>query len=981
MGETGMRKMDGHGRGMRVAVVCGIVAGMLLAFGASPLVVAADPPKAGGAPPVKPLQGGTPAANPRRPGNHAAADAYFYSQRVGPDGKVSGIARANALTQAQSLPGAKTLPAALGGKGKQVGKDALAPPTAVWQQLGPAPEDSDTLNPTQDYRFGRVSGRATAIIVGPHTGVIYLGTADGGVWRSVNDGASWAPLTDGQQSLAIGSLALDPADATDQTLYAGTGETNYDIPPAPVFNGDAYFGVGVLKTTDGGATWSLLGQATFGGYSANSLGIGAMVASGPIVWAGTTQGLFKSTDGGTTWTPIAVAAGSPTMRVTDVIVDGANVYVLLSEAGTGFPAAGIYKSTTGGTAGSFNPIMSGLPAPMLWDRAQVALAPSSNPASRTLYLAIANSAANLLGMFKTTNGGMNWAQTTAQPPNYFYFDFTSGGAGQGDYDAAIAVDPANANLVYAGGVHAVASTDGGVTWAKIADVYCNGADPAFTPCRGPIHPDMHAFAFGSSGTPRPLYVANDGGIWKTTNGNAGVGTTWTDLNGNLATTQFYAGDVAKNFVSTPVIAAGSQDNGTSRTGSATIGVWNGILGGDGGYVAIDKNAPNTIYAGYPQGSLWKTTIANAGTAITWTDISPRAHGCNTPALFVFPFVIDRNSSTHLVFGGGNVCESTNGGTTWAVSDTGLAFPGTVQAVAIAPSDSATVYAADSGGYVHKATNANTGAAATWADCDSLDLPSAPTTSLAVDPAVPGTAYATFGNFGPFSGFGNAHVFKTTDCTTWTNITGNLPDVPVTSIITYPISGGAALIVGTDVGVFLSTNNGTTWSALRNGLPKVGVQQVFADTDLTTLFVATHGRGVWEMPIPSDMLAAPTAGAINPAFGSPSGATPVTITGTNFLAGAKVYFDGVAAGSVVVVNATTITAVTPAHQPAVVPVTVVNTDNQGATLAQGYTFDTVHNAPPPQPAGPTNPTAPNPRPPSQPAVPSPGNPNPLPPPRP
>src|SRR5947209_4077058 len=168
-----MGKMDGRGCGMRVLTVCGMVAGLLLALGTPP-ISAASPPTIQ-ALPGDPSQAAAAAWDPRKPGDHRAADAWYYSQRVGPNGKVSGLARANALKQAQSLPQAKTLPAAIGGKGPQVGKDALAPPTAVWQQLGPAPEDMDTFNPNQDFRFGHVSGRATAIVVGPPTGVISLG--------------------------------------------------------------------------------------------------------------------------------------------------------------------------------------------------------------------------------------------------------------------------------------------------------------------------------------------------------------------------------------------------------------------------------------------------------------------------------------------------------------------------------------------------------------------------------------------------------------------------------------------------------------------------------------------------------------------------------------------------------------------------------------------------------------------------------------
>ncbi len=593
-------------------------------------------------------------------------------------------------------------------------------------------------------------------------------------------------------------------------------------------------------------------------------------------------------------------------------------------------------------------MMTGLPPATTWGRAQVAIARST---PLTLYLSIAQGANNLdglLGIYKTMDGGTTWAATTTQPPNYLQGTFSTTLAGQGFYDQMIAVDPADANLVYGGGVNVVVSVNGGGTWAKLVDVYCSGAFP----CSGTVHPDNHAAAFGLSGSPRPFYLVNDGGVFKTANGNLGTSATFSNLNGNLATLQFYAGDVASNYTVNPVVIAGAQDNGTSRTASASLGLWNGVLGGDGGYVAIDKTNANTVYAGYPQGKLRKTTNANAGSAISWTNITPIGT-CTASALFVEPFVIDPNDNQHLVFGGASFCETKNGGTTWVRSNQALGFNrfGGIQSVAIAPSNAAVLYAGTDAGFVYKTSNGNTAAAATWADCDTGSLPpSKPNTSLAVDPTNANTLYATFGAFGV------GHVWKTTTCaaSSWTNISGNLPDVPVTSLVVYQSAPNPTLIVGTDVGVFLSTDNGTTWSALRNGLPNVGVDQVFTDVAHTTLLVATHGRGVWKMPIPADDLVAPTVTAVSPAVGSPDGGTNVTVTGTNFRAGASVYFDGVAATNVIVVNTTTMTATTPAHQPSKVNVIVVDTDNQGGTLVQGFTYSVpvpVPNpAPQPRPGG-------------------------------
>ncbi|MDQ2785722.1 MAG: hypothetical protein M3Y58_12050 [Chloroflexota bacterium] len=161
------------------------------------------------------------------------------------------------------------------------------------------------------------------------------------------------------------------------------------------------------------------GLPNFAPYGATSVGIGVMAANGPNVWAGTTVGLYQSTNGGANWTRVAVNVGFPNARVTDIAVDGANVYVVLSEAGTGYGYAGIYKSTTDGTAGRFTPMMTGLPTATAWDRSQLAIARS---APQTLYLAIVGTvngfSENLLGIYKTTDGGASWNLTATQPQNY-----------------------------------------------------------------------------------------------------------------------------------------------------------------------------------------------------------------------------------------------------------------------------------------------------------------------------------------------------------------------------------------------------------------------------------------------------------------------------------------------------------------------------------------------------------------------------------
>jgi len=449
-----------------------------------------------GAAPV--LPGGVPGGatlasvrDPRKPGDHAAEQEYLASLRLAPAGVSAAQARLTAIGQAAALPKLAALPASLDGQRPQGRTPNLQAPNGTWQPLGPAPENTNTTNPAEDFHMGIASGRGTAIVVGQHTGVLYLGTAGGGVWKSTNDGGSWVALTDNQPSLSVGALALDSTDVSDNTLYVGTGEANN--------NSDSYRGVGVLKTTDGGQTWTLLGSSTFGPYSAASISISALVVNGPTIYAGTKVGLYQLLNARASWVRVTVTAANTTAPVTDVQLNGANLYIVISApfSTNAIAGAGVYLSTNSNQAAvtfvQKRTFSSGV------GRAQLAIA-ASNP--QTMYVVFAdNTTFALAGLDKTTDGGTTWNPTTAQP-NFL--------GGQGWYDLFIAVDPGNANIVYSGGTGIVASADGGASWRLIADVYCGGLP---LPCSAPIHTDQHAAAFGSSGSPRPLYVANDGGTY------------------------------------------------------------------------------------------------------------------------------------------------------------------------------------------------------------------------------------------------------------------------------------------------------------------------------------------------------------------------------------------------------------------------------------------------------------------------------------
>lgn len=690
--------------------------------------------------------------------------------------------------------------------------------TPVWKSLGPQPVNTPYTDPV-------VSGRVTAIAINPsNLNTIYLGGAQGGVWQSTNAGKNWKSVTDGQPSLAIGSVVLDPSNPS--TVYAGTGEEN--------FSGDSYYGAGILKSTDGGTTWTqycgpFCGPVGGDGYYGGGARIGT-IAVDPVnpqillaaVALLNADGIYRSTDGGQTWTQ--VLSGNPG---TAVIFDptGGFAYAALGNSFSG-GIEGVYVSTDSGQSWAADNGTGAHSLPLTnAGRIVLAMAQSS---PKTLYAGVANvNDGSLVGMYKTTNGGSSWSALTSIP------DYCTP---QCYYDNVISVSPANPNVVFAGGAFAVTlvrSLNGGKAWSTLQSAQ-NG---------GFVHADTHALAFTSDG--KKLFVGNDGGAYSTSQVTA-ANPAFTALNSTLSITQFYPGLSVNTSASTFAIG-GTQDNGTEIYSG--VPTWNQVTCGDGGYTAIDSVVPSTLYATCQEIFIEKSTSGGGSSswqeAINGIDQSDRVD-------FIPPLAMDPEKTQTLYFGTYRVYQTIDGASTWtAISPdltNGPSFWGVVTSIAVAPSNSNTVYAGTGDSNVQVTTNANAGAGATWTNVTgSGQLPLRVITQVAVDPIVSTTAYVTFSGF---TGFGDelGHVLRTVNGGgSWSDISGNLPNTPVNSIVINP-ARSAEIFVGTDVGVFYSANSGASWTSLTNGLPTVAVLGLTYDQHTRTLWASTHGRGVWDLKI-------------------------------------------------------------------------------------------------------------------------------------
>jgi len=809
---------------------------------------------------------------------------WFYQQRAYPHKHIPPGARIKALQQLRHMESAQrrqfkgqTSTTAVPSTGSTTQAATLS--STQWTLIGPQPSSTP-------FAFNPVSGRVTALAVDPtNANTVYLGGAEGGVWKTTDGGTTWTPLTDNQSSLAVGSIAIDPEN--HQTLYVGTGEEDFAL--------NNYAGAGILKSTDGGSTWTQLAGPFTGPFASQSPYCGGAYIGSLAVDPGNSQvllagalfqcnagsGIYRSTNGGTSWTLVFGSATLPRL-VTGLVFDptnGNNVYAALaSNPNTG--PGGIWKSTNAGLTwtlddGSGTTAFPGGAA----GRISLAIAPSS---PTTLYAGAASLTSNsvsLLGVYKSTNGGAAWTQLTSAP-QYCSPDPSSG---QCFFDNVVAVSPTDPNTVLLGGSAGTSgysgtlylSLDGGSSWTDITQDSVSKA----------LHPDMHAIAFSNDGS--KMYVGNDGGVWSTSLSASGAGT-WADLNQSLALTQFYPG-MSLDPIDPNIAFAGSQDNGVQEySGSRT---WSYVGCGDGGQTAFNYSDLNTLYIGCqyvppntnPDGStadfLYRLT-ANPSTGVAADN---GIDGTDRGA-FIPPLTLDPSSPNTLYFGTYRIYQTTDGGANWKPLSSDLTTNGqnilsTISAITVAPSDSNTVYVGTNDGFLWRTNDANIGGSFGLVNNGT---PRRSVTAIAVSPTNAQTAYSTFSGYSGFNSDTLGHVFETFNGgTTWTDISSNLPNVPVNDIVVDPDFSNT-LYAATDIGVFSTTNGGTSWAPLGTGLPTVVIMSLKLHRATRILRAASYGRSAWDIQLPAPAGAAavfstPTIDFAPELVGTTSSARSVTLT--------------------------------------------------------------------------------------------------------
>ncbi len=680
------------------------------------------------------------------------------------------------------------------------------------------------------------SGRVMSIAVNPKNKFeYYVGLASSGVWKTVNDGTTWTPLFDEQGSFSIGSVALDPNDAS--VVWVGTGEANSQR--------SVDYGDGIYRSDDGGKNWQNLGLK-------KSEHIGRVVidprdskvvyvaAEGPLWGPGGDRGLYKTVDGGKNWK--AVLTISENTGVVDVALDPANPDVIYAAAYQrrrhvytlidGGPESAIYKSTDAGA--TWNKLKSGLPSV---DMGRIGLAVS--PADPDVVYATIEATDHKGGIFRSEDKGATWEKRNE-------FDVAA------MYYARVVPDPKNMDRIFVMNVELRESLDGGKTLHKVNEVNHHG--------------DNHAIWIDPDNTKHWL-IGSDGGMFET----------WDDaksweFKANLPTIQFY--DVAvDNALPFYNICGGTQDNfswcGPSRTRNVN-GImnsdWYVTTNGDGFRSQVDPVDANTVYSESQYGVLVRYDKPTGQELV----LQP-LEGKGEPPLrwnWDSPVIISPHSHTRLYFAANKLFRSDDRGDTWkAISgdltrqidrnklpvmgkvwgpdavakSASTSFYGNIVALSESPKKEGLIYVGTDDGLIQVTGDGGQN----WTKYGTFTGVAEMTyvSRLAASSHDENTVYAAFDNhknedFKPY-------LLKSTDAgKTWSSIAGDLPADGTVLAFAEDTVNANLLFAGTESGAFFTVDGGAHWIRLKGGLPTIAVRDMVIQARESDLVIATFGRGFY-----------------------------------------------------------------------------------------------------------------------------------------
>lgn len=648
----------------------------------------------------------------------------------------------------------------------------------------------------RDYKWAEMGPRTSANVTGhwapgigrldvvnvnsTNTKEILAGAPTGGLWKTTDEGSSWECLTDDVPVIGVAGIAIDWSNPN--VIYIATGDKDA---------GDNN-SVGVLKSTDGGATWKETGLS-FDVSDGTTIRRMIMHPTNPnTIFVGYSHGIYRTTDGGANWAEVLESGWYN--KIDDIEFKPGDLNTVYA-ASYDSDGSYFYKSTNGGS--SFSQVSAGLPTN---SRIQITV---TEAAPDYVYFLSTS------GIYRSTNSGESFSYRGSYPGNNR----------QTYYDLAFAASHTDPDEVYAGEIEIYRSTNGGQNFTKLTEWQWPNTV-------GYTHCDIHELVFYGS----TLYVGSDGLICKTTDN----GESWINMTEGIGNRQFRK--LAVSRTSGNVIALGSQDNGTTVY---TNGEWHEWLGADGSDPVIDVNDEKIIY-GCTQsaGSLYKST--NGGYEGGNVNVSnPQPNG----GAFVTPMTITGDNT--IILGAGDVFKSADGMQSWdQLSNFGWGWnngSGTnrrITGLGVCYSNSDYIYASET--WTNNIRGTSNGGSS-WQDISS-GLPDEYITFIAVHPTKPEKVAVTISGYSA----GEKVVVSENGGSSWNNISGSLPNLPAICAIWDEKDDG--LYIGMEVGVYYKGNSMSDFVPYFNALPNVIVNELDIHHGLGKIRAATYGRGLWEAPL-------------------------------------------------------------------------------------------------------------------------------------
>jgi len=682
-----------------------------------------------------------------------------------------------------------------------------------WRSIGP-------------FRGGRVNG-VSGVPGQPNT--FYFGSVGGGVWKTTNAGRTWNPIFDSQPIASIGAIGVAPSNPN--VVYVGTGEAD--------MRSQISYGNGMYKSTDAGKTWTHIGLD-------NTRQIGRVLvdpqnpdvvfvaALGRVYGANPDRGVYRTRDGGATWQKVLFKGND--VGAIDLNFDPSTSQTIYASLWNTRrppwsiyppsygPGSGLYKSTDGGA--NWQQLTSGLPADGV-GRIGVAVAPSN----RSRVYAIVDAKEG--GLFRSDDAGATFVKTSGDARIW----------GRGWYFGKIVVDPKNADLVYISNTGVYRSRDGGRTFGE--------------PFKGsPGGDDYHQLWISPEDSNRMILGGDQGAVISVDGLNDHP--TWSSWL-NQATAQVYRIAVDSAF---PYWVTGAQqDSGAVRVRSRgrfagiTMRDWEPLCaGGESGYTAPDPLNPDIVYGG---------TVDKCNVTTGKIDrISPEVDLPTPPRhTWTLPLVFSPADQHALYFSDQYLFKTTDGGQHWArISDdmtrenpgvppnldaaTAADAPaqskrlGVIYTIAPSAVKAPLLWIGTDDGYIHLTQDDGK----TWANVTPRDVNAwSKIVMIEASHFDANEAYAAVDRHRLEDN--EPYIYRTRDAgKTWQKITNGLPAGVYLQTVKEDPKRRGMLVAGTELGLFVSFNDGDDWQSLQLNLPPVSMRDLaFHDADL---IVATHGRGFW-----------------------------------------------------------------------------------------------------------------------------------------